>query len=266
MTKILSQFRNKIFLQILSVTALLSLVIFSLFAFITLTSFKGILKEHLEEMEEYLEDKTFLEETHEMFYRAMDNLKNQTYLVLGSSIFLAIGSSFFISSRLTRNLRVLTKFIEQVDSGDLNAKIHIRSKDEFQVLAEHLAKMLDSVKTKQREVSSEKTVMESVVLNLSDGVVMFNEGGRINIINKTAEKILQVSKDEIVNQNIKDFSTTHNISRLYEIMGRSIEKGWTDEYLSIWEGEKTKVYPVKANSVVDREGNFWGFLAIIKNV
>jgi len=231
-----------------------------------MTSFKGILAEHLEEMEEYSEDKAFLEETHEIFYHTIDDLEQQTLLVLVSSIFLAIGSSFVISSRLTRSLRALTKFIEEVDAGNLDAKVHIKSKDEFRTLAEHLVTMLDSVKIKQREVSSEKTIMESVVLNLSDGVVMFNEGGRIRIINKTAEKMLHVGKDEILNQNIKNFSTTHNISRLYEIMGRSIEEGWVDEHLSIWEGEKTKVYPVRASSVVDKEGNFWGFLAIIKNV
>lgn len=261
-----SRFRNKIFIRVFFAVILLSLAVFALFAFITMNSFKGVLAEHLEEMEEYTPDEAFSGETHQIFYRAIDDLEKQTFLILGSSILLATGASFFISSRLTRNLRALTRFIEQVDSGNPDAKIHIVTKDEFWVLAEHLKKMLSSIKTKQRELLSEKTVMESIVLNLSDGVVMFNEQGKITIINKTAEKILRLSKSEILDQNIKDLSTTHNISRLYEIMGRSIAEGCVDEYLSVWEGEKTKVFPVRASSVVDQEGNFWGFLAIIKNV
>lgn len=224
--KILAQFGNRIFIRILVAVMLLSIAIFSLFAFITMNYF----------------------------------------FILGGSLALSVAVSFFISFRLTKNLRSLTKFVQQVGVDNNMEQIHINSNDEFQLLGEYINKMVMSMREKQSEARSEEVVMEAIIMNLSDGIVMFNEGGDISLINGTAEKILEAGRGEVLRKNVKDLSPTSNVLRLYEMMGRSIEEGWVDEHLSLWKGGKTKVYPVKASSVVDNDGVFWGFLAIIKNI
>lgn len=266
LTRFLSQFGNKIFFRVLGSVVLISLIIFSLFAFITLNSFKGVLDDHLREMEEYTQDEEFLRETHQAFYGAINDLTSKTYLILGGSLAASVLFSFFISFRLSKNLKVLSNFVRDIDSGNFNTTIRVNSNDEFKVLADYINKMVHSLKDKQTEVQSEKIIMESIVMNLSDGIVMFNEEGKVSIINKAAEKVLEVQKKDVIRKSVKELSSTSNILRLYEIMGRSIEEGWVDEHISIWKGDQTKVYSVRASSVVDKEGVFWGFLAIIKIV
>lgn len=263
--KFLSKFQNKIFARILVIITLLSLFIFSLFALVAAGTFKRVLDEHMEEMEEYSTDIKFLQETHEIFYLELNKINRYMLLILEGSLVLSIGVSFVISSNLTKNLKKLTKFAEEARAGNMGARVEINSKDEFSVLAQNFNHLLESLKRQQTETMSKSVVNASIVMNLSDGIVMFDEGGEISIINKAAEKILNINKDEVLGKNIKELSIP-NISRLYEIMGRSIEEGWVDEHLSIWQSDKTKVYPVRASSVVDNGGNFLGFLAIIKNI
>ena len=260
----LSQFKNKIFIRVLTVVIVFSSVVFFVFSLAATKSFEKVLTKHLDEMEEYSEDAEFLKETRFVFYNELNRLKRNSVFAFGGSLLLAAFASYFISFRLTKNFNALIKFVNNAAYGNLNATIKINSGDEFETVADSFNNILSVIKSNQTELSNQKTAIESIVMNLEDGIVLFNESGKINIVNKSAEYILNEKEKDILNKNVKDFSPSSHMTRLYEIMGKAVQSGVINDILTVWRGGEKIKYAIKATPSVDKEGRFWGFAVIIK--
>lgn len=261
-----SQFQVKIFLRIFLWLIVLCGSFFLVLLYLSLSFFENTLLGHAVEMANQGMNNMFIKNSQEILSNSFQNLKIRIALSIGVAVLFCIFLTVYISGRLAKNLKTLVDFSNEIKSGNLDARVEMVSDDEFKVLADSFNETLVSLKKKQSEILAEKTLMESIVMNLTTGIVMFDGGGRVSIINKTAEKILMVEASSVLGQNVKSLPLTGNLLRVYELMGRSIEEGWLDEHLSVWQEKKTRIYPIKASSVVDKDGNFLGFIAIIKDI
>ena len=106
------------------------------------------------------------------------------------SVCIAIILSFFFSRTITKPIRSLTGVAEKIASGEFTAVQHTDAKDELGILSNTFAYMSSALSSTMEEVNSEKNKVETILNNMTDGILAFNTKGELIHINPKAKKMI----------------------------------------------------------------------------
>ncbi len=108
------------------------------------------------------------------------------------SIFIAVILSWLFSRTITRPIRTLTQRAEQIASGEFDkvSSPAEKSDDEIGILSRTFGYMADALHDTIEEVNSEKNKVETILNNMTDGILAFNLSGTLTHINPEAKKII----------------------------------------------------------------------------
>ena len=116
-------------------------------------------------------------------------------LLLG--LFSALAVAFLLSRRLSQPLGVLAEGTQAVARGDFSARVQVTSRDEFGVLTQSFNSMtgqLDEARAaaeaNRTQLETAKAYLESILANLSAGVLVFDEARSLRTANHAAGAIL----------------------------------------------------------------------------
>ncbi len=119
-------------------------------------------------------------------------------LTLLLSIFAAIAGAFVIASRLARPLLLLAQGTKAVAEGDFSPRPTIASPDElglltksFNMMTSQLAEARAAAEASRFELEEAKEYLESVLENMSAGVMVLDEAFCLVSINESVERILE---------------------------------------------------------------------------
>ncbi len=120
-------------------------------------------------------------------------------LTLLLAIFGAIGSAFLIAGNLAQPLLVLAEGTQAVAEGDLSPRPIIETNDElgtltrsFNAMTGQLFEARSAVERNRTALQNAKAHLESVLANMSAGVMVLDAEGRVVNSNDAAYRILQV--------------------------------------------------------------------------
>jgi nitrogen fixation/metabolism regulation signal transduction histidine kinase len=120
-------------------------------------------------------------------------------LTLLLAIFGAVGSAFLIASNLAQPLLVLAEGTQAVAEGDLSPRPIVQTKDElgtltqsFNAMTGQLFEARSAVERNRAALQSAKAHLESVLANMSAGVIVLDAEGLVVNSNDAAYRILQV--------------------------------------------------------------------------
>jgi PAS domain S-box-containing protein len=136
-------------------------------------------------------------------------LKRLYALTLTLSLLLALLSALLLailfSERLSAPLGVLAAGTRAVAQGDFSQRHAVRSLDElglltesFNIMTMQLADAQADAQRNQEQVTAAKAYLESVLGNLSAGVMSFDAEFRLRSANRSAEQILGVDVGELI--------------------------------------------------------------------
>ncbi len=118
-------------------------------------------------------------------------------LILG--VFSALLIAAALGHQLARPLLVLAEGVRQVARGDLRPTAIFHSRDElggltrsFAVMTQQLADARSLVQRSLVDVESAKAHLQTILDNLSAGVIVFNTEDRLDVVNPGATRILRV--------------------------------------------------------------------------
>lgn len=106
------------------------------------------------------------------------------------SVIIAIILSYFFSRTITKPIRDLTKSAEQIASGKFDTTDRIQSDDEIGILSGTFGYMASALRDTIEEVNSEKNKVETILNNMTDGILAFNLSGELIHINPEAKKMI----------------------------------------------------------------------------
>jgi nitrogen fixation/metabolism regulation signal transduction histidine kinase len=113
------------------------------------------------------------------------------------TLFSALAISFLLSERLAAPLSALAESTRAIAKGDFSKLNPVKSRDEFGVLTQsfntmtrQLGEASDVVARKQQELENANTYLESILGNLTSGVITLDERGYAKTINKNAQDML----------------------------------------------------------------------------
>jgi nitrogen fixation/metabolism regulation signal transduction histidine kinase len=120
------------------------------------------------------------------------------------TLFSAIALAFFLADRLSAPLAALADSTRAIARGDFSQLHPVKSNDEFGVLTQsfntmtrQLGEASNNVALKQHELENAKAYLESILGNLTSGVMAFDEKFYPNNINKIAEDMLNLDHDAV---------------------------------------------------------------------
>ncbi len=120
-------------------------------------------------------------------------------LVLLLSLFSALAAAFLISERLSAPLGMLAAGTRAVAQGDFSRRHLVHSNDElgiltesFNLMTQQLEEARDAAQLNQQKIERARAHLESILANLSSGVLVFDERLCLSIANRSAEQILQI--------------------------------------------------------------------------
>lgn len=107
----------------------------------------------------------------------------------------AVLLSFFLARAITAPIQSLTEGAQKIAHGEFESEIRIRSDDEIGILTESFNNMRDVLKNTLDEITGERQKFETLFMYLNDGVLAFDNGGKLIHINKTACSLFRLNPD-----------------------------------------------------------------------
>lgn len=126
-------------------------------------------------------------------------------IVIG--LVIAVILSFFLAKAITSPIQSLTKGAQLITAGKFTENIDVRARDEIGILTVTFNNMNQTLKDTIEELLGERQKLETILVYLKDGVIAFNEIGKVIHINKSALELLD-------NIDAETFELTHLLTML----------------------------------------------------
>ncbi len=147
--------------------------------------------------------------------KMVDDTLNEVKTILLSGVALALVISFLLGIVLTRTITIpimeVTDQAHEMAGGDYSRQIAVHTSDEigelgetFNYLAERLSHTID-------EMSSEKSKVEAIINNMSDGVAALNGKGHLIQINPSARRLIRNLNLKVPTLNYSGFGLLRNL-------------------------------------------------------
>jgi nitrogen fixation/metabolism regulation signal transduction histidine kinase len=107
------------------------------------------------------------------------------------ALFAAVALAFFLAERLARPLLILAEGTQAVAAGDFTPRVAWKSHDELGVLTRSFSDMTRQLDDARSEAGRHQAYLESVLANLSAGVLAFDADFRLQAANRGAGTILK---------------------------------------------------------------------------
>ena len=166
-------------------------------------------------------------------------------LALVLAVFAAVLLAALLGNQLARPLLLLAEGVRQVAQGDLGVKPVFASRDElggltrsFADMTQQLADARSLVQRSVFQVEGARAELQTILDNLTTGVIVFDSKGRIDNVNPGATRILQLPLSAYRRHRLEDVpgldSFGQAVARRFELHTSSPEAGerthWQDSF------------------------------------
>ena len=197
-------------------------------------------------------------------------------------IFSAIWFGFYIAQGLTGPIGKLATATRRVAEGELDFVLEKESDDEMGLLVDSFNQMTHDLQTSKIQLESvnvalqesnieldeRRQYIETILQNVPAGVISFDANGKVTSINKFAEDLLHINKDDYLH---KDFRTTlmpdHRV--IIEKFLQELEesgKSTIQQPLRLSLGRETVSLLVNVTKLDDETGNPLGTVLVFDNL
>ncbi len=144
----------------------------------------------------------YLKSNIEKVFKQMDEinqiLAGGTIVSLTITVILGI----FIAQTITRPISDMRRQAQEMAKGNFLRKVRVYGNDEMGQLAVAFNHLTNRLQESQASTEAERKKLESVLENMTDGVISTDRKGRVVLINDTALQMLKVSADNVLNRPI----------------------------------------------------------------
>jgi signal transduction histidine kinase len=115
-----------------------------------------------------------------------------------------IGLGIFIARQITRPLQELVSTAQAVTAGDLERRSHVTVHDEVGILSQSFNEMTGHLLDLYRAVRGEASQRAAIVDSITDGVVVCNPAGEVQVLNRTTRALLGLAEGQAGPRRFED--------------------------------------------------------------
>ncbi|GAP15244.1 PAS/PAC sensor signal transduction histidine kinase [Longilinea arvoryzae] len=138
------------------------------------------------------------------------------FATAGVTALLVVLLAFGITYQTVQPLRSLTTAVARLESGKYVESIPGRRLDEIGRLSNAFNRMAAQISTQIKELSAERSKLSAVLATMSDGILIVNADGLVELINPAAERIFSISASESLGKTLAEVIRHHVIVDLWK--------------------------------------------------
>jgi two-component system phosphate regulon sensor histidine kinase PhoR len=128
--------------------------------------------------------------------RLLNTLRVEMVEIAAIILICSLLATGLFARSLSRPVRMLRKASLQIASGDFNARVILRNRDELKDLAESFNEMTEKMSASFEQLSHQKEELDSIISSLQEGLILVTKQGRITLCNESFRKM--VGRREVV--------------------------------------------------------------------
>ena len=134
---------------------------------------------------------------------------------------LAVAFAFILAGRTLHSVQSITSGARRLTEGDLDQGVQALTDDETQELAQAFNKMAITLKGVIEDLSGEKDKLSTVLETMTDGGIVVDANGQIELVNPSANALLGLSAPQTPGRQLIEAVRAHELQELVEISRRS---------------------------------------------
>ncbi|HFD11135.1 MAG TPA: HAMP domain-containing protein [Crenotrichaceae bacterium] len=154
------------------------------------------------------------------------------FLILLVSLLAAVWVTFLSIRRLLEPLRELEQGTLAVAAGNYEQRLPVTSRDElgllvqsFNYMTDQVAQARDETEKAHLEAENQRAYLETVLRNLTSGVISIDEDGRLRTANQAADTILNIELKAFIGNPMTSLTQAHpQLSDLVDVLRSSMHK------------------------------------------
>lgn len=183
-------------------------------------------------------------------------------------IFSAIWFGFRLSKEITTPIKDLAEATHRIASGDLNFRIQMKASDEIGMFIQSFNQMTEDLQVSRFELEQRRKYMEIVLKNIAAGVISIDEKGVVTTINTSAEQMLEVKGNGVIEKNFSEVLPKEFVEEINRLLNelKSFKKDSLEKQITLHLQGKSLSLMVNLTALRDEEGKPLGFLAVFDDL
>ncbi|MDP9174244.1 MAG: cell wall metabolism sensor histidine kinase WalK [Planctomycetota bacterium] len=198
-----------------------------------------------------------------------DNALRAMIVLVGSGVLLAVLFTLVISRSILVPLQTLTRSMREVEHGNLDLVVQVRSRDELHQMAEAFnsmaAKLREFRRTNNAKLERTQQSTQLAINSLPDAVAVLSPDGRVEMANASAERIFGLRSDA----RVSELGVVW-LSDLYQTVTRDLlpiePRGYENTVQVFDEGGGEKFYLPHAVPILDDQRQLLGITIVLADV
>ena len=190
-------------------------------------------------------------------------------------IFSATWFGFYLARGITEPIQDLAEGTRALAQGNLDYKIDVEADDEIGVLVDSFNRMTGDLKKskvslEQANVDLEqrRKYMETVLRNVSAGVVAVDKEGTITTINRAAERMLGIKTEMVLNRKYEEVLRPEHMKMVKFILADMQKSGEdiTEKQITVNIKDRSLTLVVTTGLLIDDDGQYMGMVVVFEDI
>jgi len=183
-------------------------------------------------------------------------------------VFFATWVGFHLAKDITVPIKDLAEATERIATGDLNFRIQMKATDEIGMLVQSFNQMTGDLQVSRSELEQRKKYMEIVLKNVAAGVISIDEKGDVTTINTSAEEMLQIKGDTVLEKNFSGVLPKEYVGQIERLLDelKSSRKDSIERQVTVNLEGKSLSLLINLTALRDEEGKPLGVVAVFDDL
>lgn len=181
-------------------------------------------------------------------------------------IFSATWFGLYLAKGITVPIQSLAEGTHEVAHGNWDYQIEASGDDEIGTLVDSFNQMTRDLKQINLEVERRGRYMETLLANITAGVISVDPTGNVTTINKTAEQILGIKREQVLGKNYGLVFHSEHLQVLREIIEHVRGRASVEREVKIPLPDQILTVMVTATTLRGEEGNILGIMVFLEDI
>jgi two-component system nitrogen regulation sensor histidine kinase NtrY len=181
-------------------------------------------------------------------------------------IFAATWCGLYLAKGITVPIQKLAEGTHEVAQGNWDYKIDSGGDDEIGILVESFNQMTRDLKQSNLELEQRKRFVETLLANITAGVIAVDPTGRITTWNKTAEEMLGVEAASVLGKNQDEAFQGGRLHVMQDILESVKDRESVERQIQISVADQLLTVVVMAATLRDDEEKTMGVMVFLEDI
>jgi len=190
-------------------------------------------------------------------------------------IFLATWFGLTLAGNITGPIQNLAEATNKITQGDLDIQIDVEADDEIGLLVKSFNKMTKDLKKSSGGLVQANIILEerrkyieTILRNVSAGIISLDKNGVITTINNAAEKMFDLNPEDVLNKNFRDLMIPEHLTLVDEFIKEIEEsnKEALQKQLELMLKDRALTVLLTVTTIKDESGNDTGMVVMFEDM